>query len=221
MRKIYILSALLLVSIAGNIWQFSKNQKLINASVSEEKQLSDIVVEVGHLQTQLQAVANQSKAEAILVQKTKENEARMAEDSNDVISRLKSENDDLRSKLEKANTRSETLSEQPSQSPAVYPITPKTERWVSLAHFNGAGTQRSPSFQVTSDSWRIHWQMHPRDAAVFSFLNVMSEGASDDLLVNTGQAGDEISYGHGAGTFDLKINALNCDWEIEVEQTAN
>lgn len=98
--------------------------------------------------------------------------------------------------------------------------------WSPIAKWSGSGTKETETFATPAKEWRIRWTADPIDrtfagSGVKSFsVQVLKDGS--DLPVSTLSAGkDETSgesYVRGAGSYHLKITAVNAKWSLIAEQ---
>jgi hypothetical protein len=203
---------LLLISITGNFWQWAKIRRQNQTIASSMQGLHGLKADLDKMAVDEKNAAQEEQANYERGQADFLKFKKQIDDRDAALVRLI---DLYREELTDRNEVIKKLAQKTKSTtvPASY------NNWVQIAHFQGTGQQRTASFQITGQAWRIRWHFIAPQKDIISVFTVMNEGASDDLLVNTSEPGEETSYGKGTGTFDLLIAALNSQWEIVVEQT--
>jgi|GEM_PF-5363703 len=107
-----------------------------------------------------------------------------------------------------------------AHKPKHEPAKPKPEsQWYEVASFSGGGSQKTESFEIFKDRFRINWHVSGQPGLRFvAQLRHHGEIIPEHDLINSNKrtAGEKIISEYG--DLYLVIGASDADWSIKVEQ---
>ncbi len=108
-------------------------------------------------------------------------------------------------------------------------------QWRAVANFSGDASKTTEPFTISSDRWRVKWQLDASQEAAelmkgsgqsagkyaSIWVRAVKDGESDtdsqDVVSKMGPGSDQTEM-NGAGTWRLKVNDANAQWKIVVEE---
>ena len=107
-----------------------------------------------------------------------------------------------------------------AHKPKHEPAKPRPEpQWFEVASFSGGGSQKTETFEIFKDRFRINWHVSGQPGLRFvAQLRHHGEIIPEHDLINSNKrtAGEKIIS--ESGDLYLVIGASDADWSIKVEQ---
>lgn len=106
----------------------------------------------------------------------------------------------------------------------------QVKSWKKVIEFSGSGAKNTEPFSVTTNSWRVVWNIEPYDGQEktkrYMSLNchiMVADNPKEPSFghFNSGSSVNDISYYVGKGNYYLAINSANSKYKLTVEQSEN
>lgn len=92
--------------------------------------------------------------------------------------------------------------------------------WQQVFAFNGNSIKETESFIVSSNEWRVRWEVggRNRDTDIFQVFVYDANGNLKTTVANQRGSGSDSNIVRGKGTYYLKILAVEQPYKIVVEE---
>jgi hypothetical protein len=96
------------------------------------------------------------------------------------------------------------------------------KEWVKVKSWKGVGLKKTETFKIEEGNWRVIWNFSAPGAMGMFIIASYRPGIEEpeDYLANVANElkGSDTSYVHTSGEFYLEINAVNCKWNVSIEE---
>lgn len=92
------------------------------------------------------------------------------------------------------------------------------KNWREVASFSGTGIKKTPPFKVETDFWCIRYRVKVTNefGGMFMMMLKSLSGGFPDIIGNTTESTDDVSYQYKSGEYFLDMNTANVRYVVTV-----